>query len=241
MKKGAVYVSHSNVSVSGPELRCCIDTSQIAPSPNMWSKESKSVIYNINSAAPCCELNCSQMLSFETPRGLLSLFLWSICCWGDTAAGLPSSSLAPVCFACVCLTQHSRSGIMAWWQERLNSCGGISFHFAHTNSLQLTVGWCLQWDPGLHLKHIVSQCGGGDPRQWKTLFTDGPLKKPTAAKHCSRWAVWDVEAIMGFNCLPYGHCSDLEACGQISLSDFLLSYFYASFSFFYVHILSSKL
>lgn len=80
------------------------------------------------------------------------------------------------------------SGIMAWWQEQLNSCGSISSHYTHTSSLQLTVGWCWQRDPGLHLKHISSQCGGGDTRaiHWWTV------------KEASRRAVWDAEAIMCF-------------------------------------------
>lgn len=120
-------------------------------------------------------------------------------------------------FACVCLTQHSRSGIMAWWQERLNGRGSISSHYAHTSSLRLTVGWCWRRDAGLLLKNIVSQCGGGDTHQWKTLFTDGPLNKPTASKQCSYWAVWGIMEIMCFNCLPFGRCSDLKDCGQISL------------------------
>lgn len=67
-------------------------------------------------------------------------------------------------------------------------------------------------DPGLRLMHIFSQCGGGNAQPCKTLFTDGPLKKPAAAKQYSNQAVWDVEAIMDFNCLPCVLCSDLEAC-----------------------------
>lgn len=67
MKKGIV---------SGPKLGCCtsirVENPKMIPSPNVnykWSTESKGVIYNINSATPCCELNCSQMLSLKTPQG----------------------------------------------------------------------------------------------------------------------------------------------------------------------------
>lgn len=60
----------------------------------------------------------------------------------------------------------------------------------------------------------------------KTLFTDGPLKKPTAAKQCSGWAVWDVGAIMGFNCLPRGRYSDSETCGQINQIICIIFYAY---------------
>lgn len=38
-----------------------------------------------------------------------------------------------------------------------------------TNSLQLTVGWCWQRDRGLHLKHILSRCGGGNPHKCKSV------------------------------------------------------------------------
>lgn len=91
----------------------------------------------------------------------------------------------------------------------------------HNNLLQLTVGWCWQRDPDLRLKPISSQCGGGRAWQWKTLCTDGPLKKPTAAKQCSGWAVWDAEAIMGFNCSPHGNYSNSEGWGQINQIVFL--------------------
>lgn len=69
--------------------------------PNVWSTESKGVIYNINSAAPCCDLNCSQMLSFETPQGLCP----SSC--DPSAAGRlysrPAIKLTGTSLFCMCL------------------------------------------------------------------------------------------------------------------------------------------
>lgn len=64
-------------------------------------------------------------------------------------------------FTCGCLTHHSRSGIMAWWQEGLNSCGSINSHYVH-QLITAHRGAMLTEGPGLHLKHIISQCGSGD-------------------------------------------------------------------------------
>lgn len=121
---------------------------------------------------------------------------------------------------------HNTAGVALWPGGKSGSIAvaALALITAHTNSLQLTVGWCWQRDPGLHLKHIVSQCGGGDARRWKMLFTDGPLKKPTAAKQRSHWAVWGVEAIMGCDCLAHGHWLYLKAFGQMSLIFFLPPY-----------------
>ena len=123
---------------------------------------------------------------------------------------------------------HNTAGVALWPGGKSGSIAvaALALITAHTNSLQLTVGWCWQRDPGLHLKHIVSQCGGGDAHRWKTLFTDGPLKKPTAAKQRSRWAVWGVEAIMGCDCLAHGHWLYLKAFGQMSLIFFFSSVYF---------------
>lgn len=123
---------------------------------------------NINSAAPSRDVICSQTLSLQTPRPFCPLFLWSICCWGDTAAGLPSSSLAPVCFTCGCLTQRSRSTLRPCGKRGSVAVAALAIIML-TNSLQLTVGWCWQRDPGLHLKHILSWCGGGNTHKCKTV------------------------------------------------------------------------
>lgn len=154
-------------SVSEPKLGTKTEHFQMLNCPNvnhMWSTESKGVIYNINSSAPCCELNCSLMLSLETPRGLRPSF-------SD-----PSAAGETLQQACHHAHWHQSVLRVAVWHNTAGVAlcpGGKSGSIAvaalalithtHTNSLQLTVGWCWQRDRGLHL--IVSQCGGGDARR----------------------------------------------------------------------------
>lgn len=207
MKKGVVYLSQSNISVSGPKLRCCIGTEhfQMMPSIDVWSTDSKSLIYNINSATPCCELNRSQKLSFETPQDLCP----SIC--DPSAAG---ETLQQACHqthwhqsVLHVAVWHNTAGVALWPGGKSASMAVAALALITHTPTHYSSPWG-DADRGTRVSvwsgSFSQGGGGGHTRQWKKLFTDGPLKKPTAAKQCSRWAVWGVEAIMSFNCLHYG-------------------------------------
>lgn len=88
-----VYISQNSGVVSALKLMILI--------PNCGQQRAKVLFYNINSAAPCCDLNCSQMLSFETPQGLCP----SSC--DPSAAGRlysrPAIKLTGTSLLCMCL------------------------------------------------------------------------------------------------------------------------------------------
>lgn len=129
---------------------------QITLTPNVLSTESKGVIYNINLDAPWADSNGSETLSSDAPQDLCPSSS------DPSAAGRRCSRPAikltgtSLLSACGCLTQHSGRSVMARWRERLNSRGGICSHYAHSSSLELTVGWCWRREPALRLQHPVS-------------------------------------------------------------------------------------
>lgn len=199
------------VSVSGPNLRHCIanraENIQMIPSPdvNMVNREQRCYLqHNFCRPMLWAELQAKRchlrLHGAFVPLSVIHLLLGETLQQACHQAHWHQSVLHVAVW-------HNTAGVALWPGGKSGSIAvaALAFITAHTNSLQLTVWWCWQRDPGLHLKHIVSRCGGGDARRWKMLFTDGPLKKPTAAKQCSRWAVWGVEAIMGCDCLARGH------------------------------------
>lgn len=157
--------------------------------------------------------------------GPLSLFLWSICCWRRPCSRPAINTLPPVCFTCGCLTQRSRNAALRP-SGRSGSVAVAALALVTHTPAHYSSPWGDAdrgaWAPDL--KHIVSQFGGGGARWRKMLFTDGPLKEPTAAKRGSQRAVC-AEAIMCGSCLPCGHWSQLKVCGQGSLI-FISTYFF---------------
>lgn len=124
-----IYIFQANKSVSKSELKCCITTptSYIHPQCVVNKQPSRYLQHKFSHPMLWLELQPNTVIGDSAgsfvPLPVIHLLL------GDTAAGLSSNSLEPVCFVSGCLTQHSGSGIMAWRQEQLNSCSSISSHY----------------------------------------------------------------------------------------------------------------
>lgn len=122
---------------------------------NVWSTESRGVIYNINSVAPCCDQKCNRLRFVPPP--IIHLLL------GDAASGLPSK-LAGGSLFLRAAARHNTAGATLWARrrERFSGCGGISSGSAHPDSLRLTVGWCWQRRP-----RPACACTWRWPRTWR--------------------------------------------------------------------------
>lgn len=91
---------------------------------NVQSAESRGVIYNINSVAPCCDQKVQ-------PTAGLGPLPSSICCWERLHQACHQRRQPAACF-CTRLADTAGATLWVRRRERFSSCGGISSARTHT-------------------------------------------------------------------------------------------------------------